>query len=164
MRMQSTDSCASHRDVRQQGFTLLEVMIALVIFSIGLLGLAGLQAEALRYNNGAYQRSQATFLVNDIMDRMRANRDSAINGNYDIALGTNPPSATCVGTGASCDAAATTAADLYEWKQALRVLAGGDGSVAHVTTGASTTFTVTVQWDDRQAPGGISSLSVRGEL
>ncbi|MEJ2142634.1 MAG: type IV pilus modification protein PilV, partial [Gammaproteobacteria bacterium] len=54
------------------GFSLLEVMIAMVIFSIGLIGLAGLQSASLGYNHSAYLRSQATYLAYNILDKMRA--------------------------------------------------------------------------------------------
>jgi type IV pilus assembly protein PilV len=57
----------------QQGMTLLEVMIALVIFSIGMLGLAGLQITGLRDSGNAERRTQATVLANDLIERMRAN-------------------------------------------------------------------------------------------
>lgn len=56
----------------QGGTSLLEVLIAVVILSIGLLGLAGLQVASLRVNQGALQRSQATTLAYDMLDRMRA--------------------------------------------------------------------------------------------
>ena len=69
-----------HRPDRISGFTLLEVLVALVILSIGLLGLAGLQAASLRYNHSSYLRSQATLIAYDIVDRMRANRQEALNG------------------------------------------------------------------------------------
>jgi len=139
-------------------------MVALVIFSIGLIGLAGLQASSVNYNNGAYQRSQASFLVNDIMDRMRANRDSAINGSYDIAVGTTPSTGTCTGSGANCNATGEAVADLSEWKQALKVLPAGDGSVSRNVVGASTTFIVTIVWNDANAPTGKSKITVTGEL
>ena len=69
------------------GFTLLEVMIALLVLSIGLLGIAALQANSLKVNHGAYQRSQAIFLAYDMMDRLRANRTAALAGQCDITLG-----------------------------------------------------------------------------
>ncbi len=56
----------------QEGATLIEVLIAIVVLSIGLLGLAGLQATSVQSNHSAYQRSQATLLGYDLADRMRA--------------------------------------------------------------------------------------------
>src|SRR5690606_37316619 len=64
---------------RGGGFTLIEVLIALVVMSVGLLGLASLQTNTLAFNRDAYLRSQATALAYDIIDRMRANRDAAVN-------------------------------------------------------------------------------------
>ncbi len=55
------------------GFTLIEVLIAMLVLAVGLLGLAGLQATSLRNNQSAYNRSQATQLAYDLADRMRAN-------------------------------------------------------------------------------------------
>ena len=76
-----------HKIKYLNGFTLLEVMIALLILSIGLLGLAALQATSLKINHGALLRTQATFLTYDMMDRLRANRTAALAGQCDIAMG-----------------------------------------------------------------------------
>ncbi|MCP5158556.1 MAG: type IV pilus modification protein PilV [Gammaproteobacteria bacterium] len=59
---------------KQNGFTLIEILVTVVVLAIGLLGLAGLQAISLRYNSTAYQRSQATILAYDIVERMRASK------------------------------------------------------------------------------------------
>lgn len=59
--------------IKIQGFTLLEVLIAMLIFAIGMLGLAGMQGVALKDNNDAYMRSQAVFFAYDMGDRIRAN-------------------------------------------------------------------------------------------
>ena len=76
---------------RHRGFTLIEALVALVVLSIGLLGVAALQLASLQANYGASQRTQATFLAQDIVDRMRANRDAAVAGDYDIDFGDAAP-------------------------------------------------------------------------
>ena len=55
------------------GFTLLEVLVSMIVFAIGMLGLAGMQGIALKDNNDAYHRSQAVFFAQDLGDRIRAN-------------------------------------------------------------------------------------------
>jgi type IV pilus assembly protein PilV len=123
------------------GITLIEVLIALVVFSIGLLGLAGLQTVSLRFNTSAYYRTQATALAYGLADRMRANRDGALNGLYTADFDDPPP---------ECDPAAddgggTPADDLAAWRGALACqLPLGTGAVAS----NGNVFTITVQWDD----------------
>lgn len=143
-----------HRPDRISGFTLLEVLVALVILSIGLLGLAGLQATGLRYNHSSYLRSQATLTAYDILDRMRANRQEALSNTpspYAISLGTLPAAPTsCTGSGANCTPAQMAADDLYQWETELKnTLPSGTGSIAN--TGSQ--FTITVKWQDDQTPG-----------
>ncbi|MGE6528925.1 type IV pilus modification protein PilV [Pseudomonas sp. NPDC077382] len=62
-----------------RGFTLVEVMVALVILAIGLLGMATLMMNSLQSNESAYSRSQATLMAYDILDRMRANKVASSN-------------------------------------------------------------------------------------
>jgi len=132
--------------MKQSGFTLLEVLVAMLVLSIGLLGLAGLMASSIRNNQSAYQRTQATWLAYDIVDRMRTNRAAALANNYDIALGApavcaaNPPLAGSI-----------AAQDLTGWKNLLAcALPDGNGSVAIL---ADRTVTVTVQWNDSRGIG-----------
>ena len=121
------------------GFTLIETLVALVVLSIGLLGIASLQLSSLRWNHGASMRSQATLLAYDIVDRMRANQNAANNTfDYDIAIGATRATPATVADN-----------DLMLWKQSLAAtLPSGDGSVVHKDTGTTTTFTITVRWDD----------------
>lgn len=125
----------------QRGFTLIEIMVAVVVLAIGLLGLAGLQATSLRFNSSAYLRSQATNLAYDIADRMRVNAVAARGGAYDgVALQNTPP---------ACAAAALAGTvanqDIQAWRNALTcTLPLGTGSIAR----NGTVFTITVQWDD----------------
>jgi type IV pilus assembly protein PilV len=124
-----------------RGLTLLEILIAVLVTSIGLLGLAGLQTAAVRFNTSAYYRSQATSLAYDLADRMRANREAALDGDYDaIDIDDTPPAcpvAAGVGSMAVIDAAA--------WQNALAcALPLGTGDV----TRADDLFTITVQWNE----------------
>lgn len=77
---------------RQSGFTLIEILVAVLILSLGLLGLAGLQAASIRSNHSAYLRSQATHLAYDMADRMRANMAAVEGGDYNDPTLTPTPS------------------------------------------------------------------------
>ena len=68
--------------MKQSGFTLLEILVAMLVLAIGLLGLAGLTTSSMRNNLSASHRTQATWMAYDIVDRMRANRASAVTGAY----------------------------------------------------------------------------------
>jgi type IV pilus assembly protein PilV len=135
---------------KQCGFTLLEVLIALLILSIGLLGLASLQTNGLRSNQMASMRTTATQLAYDIADRMRANPGGVDAQNYVIASGAADPT---IPTGESCEAITCTAAqmatyDLAQWRAAARTLPGGNTSIARTVTGSVVTHTIIVFWDE----------------
>ena len=137
------------RDVRHsmRGFTLLEVLVAIVVLSIGLLGLAGLMASSLKNSHSAYQRTQATWLAYDALDRMRANRAVALASGYNLALGATPG-----GSGLA-------AADLNEWDAALtNTLPAGDGSITVTANGRAT---IIVQWNDERGTGGLVAEQFR---
>jgi type IV pilus assembly protein PilV len=126
---------------RARGFTLVEALVALLVLSVGLLGVGMLQLSSLSNNYASSLRSQATFLAQDITDRMRANRENAEDGDYNIDLGEAGAAGTIAGD------------DLVAWKAALdATLPDGDGAIATNTVTvdgiAVTTFTITVAWDD----------------
>jgi type IV pilus assembly protein PilV len=126
-----------------RGFTLLEILIALVILSIGLLGVAGMQYASLRANHHAFLRSQATFLAYDIVDRMRANMAAAMAGSYDINA---DPDVEDDATGPMSTTVA--AQDVAEWLQLLSTtLPDGTGEV--VVDSATRRVRVTVIWNER---------------
>lgn len=119
----------------KRGMTLVETLVALVVLSIGLLGVAALQMTSLRYNHSAHVRSQATALAYDISDRMRANRNDALAGAYDVALGGSVAGATLAAT------------DVTAWKLAIAAaLPGGDAAL--LIDPLSRVVTITIQWDD----------------
>src|SRR5262249_23001163 len=132
-----------------RGFTLVEVLVTLVVMSIGLLGLAALQLTSLKANHGSATRTQAVYLAYDIIERMRANPTATSAHGYDIAIG-------AVGT-----AGTVAGDDLVAWKQNIvNALPKGDitgdgtsdnpdGSVNY--DAAKNLVTVSVVWDDSHA-------------
>ncbi|HTV51139.1 MAG TPA: type IV pilus modification protein PilV [Steroidobacteraceae bacterium] len=168
-------AAAPHRFVRggaaaAPGFTLVEVLVALVVLSIGLLGIGKLMLFSSRANDSAYMRTQATALAYMIMDDMRANRTQAIGGAYQIAFGaaTNP--------GTNCDTATCTPAvlasyDLWTWQSQLAsALPAGNGSVSIVSVPDTNTgdalyeATVTVQWNDVVAQQSFGAASATNSV
>lgn len=126
----------------QRGFSMIEVLVTVLILAIGLLGLAGLQSTGLRQNHSAYLRSQATILAYDIVDRMRANRTAALDGEYTMGFGNTP-------TGSSM-----AAQDKIAWKgNLLAMLPAGDGEIIR----NGTRFTISIQWDDRRGEGSANT-------
>lgn len=130
---------------RMQGVTLVEILVTVVIISVGLLGVAALQTVSLRDNYSSLLRGQATALADDIIDRIRANRDRALD--YNVAL-----TGTLSGT-------TRAAADVTEWKSQLQTLlprttngtpavANGSIVVNALATGRFA-VTVTIQWGER---------------
>ncbi len=136
-----------------RGFTLLEVMVTVLVLSIGLLGLAGLQATSLKLNSSAYLRSQATNLAYDMADRMRANRQVALSGAYDGTAAT-----TCQVINPTGDMAEQ---DVAAWGNALAcTLPQGAGSIA--TNGGI--VTIVVQWDDSRGELPAQQFSMETDL
>lgn len=141
-----------HKIKYLNGFTLLEVMISLLILSIGLLGIAALQANSLKINHGAYQRTQAIFLTYDMMDRLRANRTAALAGQCDIALG-----ATISGT-------SMCAVDVTDWQDNFvsALMPSGQGLIDCSST--ANVCVVTVQWDEGRQGGSTITFSITADL
>lgn len=151
---------------KSSGFTLLEVMVAMVIFSIGLLGLAGLQAQSVQFSHSAYLRSQATFHAYDILEKMRANRAIAFTGNYNASFASTGTDNGCYSNSGNCTPTQLALHDIFDWKQLLTSLPDGDGSVSSTLAGTATTFTIIVTWSDRSASdgSGTESITVRSEI
>lgn len=132
---------------RSSGFTLLEVLVAVVVLSVGLLGLAGLQARGLRDNTTAYHRTMATQQAYDIVDRMRSNMQGVTSGAYDNIPFPAPAAGTDCET-VECDSAQLAAFDADQWSQAnVNLLPSGQGTVV---VGAANVFTVTTRWNERR--------------
>ncbi len=124
----------------QAGFGLIEVLVSVLVLGIGLLGLAGLQAQSLRFNNEAYFRTQATLLAMDMADRLRANFETARTNASVYTLSkteTSPTSVTNCKANA-CSPTQIAAYDLKEWRERVQeVLPGGLVAVTPESTGAA---------------------------
>ena len=145
---------ARYPQPRITGFSLLEVLISLVILSVGLLGIAGLMTGTLKSNDSAYMRTQATSLAYNILDRMRANSPATIAWKYQFTM----PAAAATGANpTSCDTGACTsdqlaAYDLDQWEYELaHSLPQGRGSVTMAQTSSGYGVTVKVLWNDSRA-------------
>lgn len=140
--------------MHSKGFTLIEVLVALVVLCIGLLGVASLQLTSLKSNHGSAMRTQATYLAYDIVDRMRANRPAALAGSYNIELG---------GAGAAGTVAGN---DLIAWKQNIAntlpaidndgEVEPADGSVEQ----NGNIFTITIRWNDWDDSGANTRVPI----
>ena len=99
-----------------QGFTLIEVLIAIVIFAIGLLGIAGLQIAGMRFTHGSQLRSAGTMQAESMADLMRANEFGVRNGFYNVTTSMPTSFPTDCST-TVCDAQARATFDLVTWNQ-----------------------------------------------
>jgi type IV pilus assembly protein PilV len=134
--------------------TLLEVLVALVVLSIGLIGLAGLQSSSLRLNNSAYMRSQATALAYDMADRVRSNIDAgAAYSNPTATENSNCKQAT------GCSASEMAQHDMFSWlEQIADVLPSGVGTICidsnqdpDACNGTGDAYVIRVTWDDNRS-------------
>jgi type IV pilus assembly protein PilV len=130
---------------RQRGLSLLEVLVAIVILSLGLLGMAGLQAASLRTSQGSFYRAQAAQYADDMAERMRANLGEARGYGLALADTTATTNSICLATTQVCYR------DRADWLARVQSLPGGDGSIA--IDAVSNLVTITVQWDDSRAGG-----------
>lgn len=142
----------------QHGVSLLEVLIAVVVLSIGLLGLAGLQLSALRNNQSAAERSAAIMQVYSITEAMRADMNATQTGAFEIGIDDSSP------TGSTF-----ALKQLAAWRERLKENLGASatGGIDCDTTSAPIDFTictVTIRWDDSLGLGGSSTQTLTTEV
>jgi type IV pilus assembly protein PilV len=161
-----------HRINRNNGFAMVEVLVAMIVMAVGIIGLLRLQAEGLKNSHSAYLKSQVVSLIDDMADRMRANEAGFKNNHYDTidtsTLSSNPGfdcmtdnSATSSGT--SCDAQELANYDIYVWGKTLStMLPSGTGTVVCNDSPCliDSTHTITVLWDDHRTGNADSQFSV----
>jgi type IV pilus assembly protein PilV len=148
------------RSARERGFSLLEVLIALLVLSVGLLGIAGLQTLSLQFNHQSYERTQATVLISEMFEKISTNPEAARTGTFDnIADSATSASYTGYGTcPTACSVAELATYDIFRWKRAIedpRILAQGTGEILVVpdpADPASRVYDITVRWVENNQP------------
>ncbi len=148
-----------HLKSRQRGVSLIEVLMAVLIFSIGLIGLAGLLVISTRSNHAAYLRTQVTFLANNMADRMRANPMGVWNAAY------NSTSYPVTGT-TNCETQACAPADIatrdqQTWSRLMTtLLPNSSATIACVASGALSVAVDADQMDRRPPYGGTCAMTI----
>jgi type IV pilus assembly protein PilV len=146
-----------HRNHPENGYSLIEVLVALFVLAVGLLGLAALQTTSFKFNSDSYARTQATLIAYEIIDRIRANPSGAyavpnpaavtsIKGTYE---GCKDGGACDCDGGTQCNALNLSIHDLGKWyEEQARVLPdpAADPSTIELT---GDLYTITIRWMER---------------
>ena len=128
---------------RQHGFGLVEALVALVVVSVGMIGIAALYGQGLGASRTALYRTQAVNLAADMADRIRVNRRG--DASYG---GAGADNACDPGGGVNCTPAEMAAHDLLTWQaQVTALLPGGVGAVQYAGT-SPPTYTIQVTWQE----------------
>ena len=147
----------------QQGVGLIEVLVAVLILTVGILGLVGMQTRALQFSQESLVSSHALMLAYELTDRIRANKDKA--GAYSVIYGESVSAAVdCSNLDCTPDQIAQY--DLSAWKTNVAAnLPNGDCQVVRDASGARPFFTITVRYQDtklnRALAGGTAADSYR---
>src|SRR5688572_11833452 len=132
----------------QSGFTMVEVLVALVVLAIGLLGIAALYLNSLQSGRTAIYRTQAVTLAADLADRIRMNRTA--QAAYDSAFADVEAAVAACATTGGCTDAQLASTDLSNWKATIaQLLPNGQGQVvvtAPVAAGEPANYVITVRW------------------
>ena len=128
---------------KQQGLSLIESMVALLVISVGLLGIAALQVTSMKQNNSALHHSQAVWVGYNMADRIRANFTQF--DSYDGTNTSNDYNQECINQ--ACTAAQLVVADQAEWATAIQTLPGGLGMISK-PAGTTDELLIRVMWDD----------------
>ena len=148
-----------------RGFTLIEVLVAAIILSVGLLGVAALQLNAMRGNQIAHLRTAAIVAAEDLVDRVLTNREAAAAGYYHTTGSgtTYPPTANAdCGTTTGCTPRHMASNDVHAWQQHLAsILPEGTGSICVDGNGSNAcdgdtetnpvTHVIRISWTERGA-------------
>lgn len=136
---------------RQNGFSLIELLIAILILAVGLLGVAAMQTYSVKATSNSNLRGIALYLANNMADRIRANRQGFEDGDYDSMAGAAQVAA-CL-TAAGCSPQEMANNDKWEWQQTVQTTLPGGGVALGTAAGV---HSITVTWIDRVKQGAVA--------
>lgn len=146
----------------QQGVGLIEVLVAVLILTVGILGLVGLQTRALQFSQESLLQSQAMMMAYEMTDRIRANKTSAED--YKVMYGENVTAAQNCQTG-TCTPEQMALYELSEWKTNVASLPAGDAQIVRDDSGVRPFYTITVRFQDTKLgqalTGGTGAAQLR---
>lgn len=147
------DNFISKFDTRaQRAFSLIEVLIALIIMSVGMLGIASLYVQSMQAGRTSLFRHNAVTLAGDVADRMRANPTA---GNVYTGAGANNR---CIDGGVNCSNVQMAAQDIFGWdQQAVDTLPDGFVTITFDDTVNPPIYTIAITWDE---PGRQQNYTV----
>ena len=143
-----------------RGFSLVEVLIALIIMSVGMLGIAGLYVQSMQAGRTSMLRHHAVTLAGDIADRIRANPTAGAA--YAAAAGADN---NCVAQNNDCDVAEMAAHDIFLWQAQARDFLPpmGDGSqqvIVAFNAGNPSSYQITIRWDEPTPDNSVPQYSI----
>lgn len=131
----------------QCGFTLIEVLIALVLISVGVLGLLALQIHSLQSSHDAYLTSVANIQAMDLEERIRANRCAV--SRYLFSVAENIPGSTSTDCeGSPCGPQELARYDLVQWKENTSTLLPGKPNIKLADDSSTGIYTLTIGWKE----------------
>nr|CAA6828974.1 MAG: Type IV pilus modification protein PilV [uncultured Thiotrichaceae bacterium] len=163
---------------RQSGLNLVEILVAALILSVGLLSLAGLQVASLKSTQGATHKQQASFMIHELFERMRSNRAGALAGAYNtgddgIAINCSYAVGTDCGDATACSTAQLAEYDLHSVQcgsNAIGSVSSGTGvqvidgefEVECAAAGCTTGVVVSFSWAERLSDKDIQVIDGEG--
>lgn len=141
---------------RQEGVSLIEVLVAVVVFSLGLVGVASLMVMATGSNHGGYLRTQVTYLAQNMADRMSANPMGVWSGNYDATY----PASSTQDCSSGCSPAQLAVHDQEIWSSQLNTFLANPTATISCTAAAAGFMPQGAQLGTRPPYGGTCSMSI----
>ena len=150
---------------REQGVSIIEVVLASLLLSLGLMGLVRTQTESLNSANTAYNRVLAAVVADSLVEKMRVNRAGALNLDYNFDSTASTASVNCFGPGNACDSADLAIYDLFEWSANFKtvfpsqtafkpLLLGATATVVGSQVSGVVSYVITITWPENPLPNG----------